>query len=97
MNTGDRDGIDHGVGGLGGVLGVTPAVQLHDARLACVYLVTFCMAATFFREHLRLFTDLLEDGFPVMLVMAQVKRDAVGSTRWRLYQRCLVYAWGYYG
>jgi hypothetical protein len=30
------------------VLDVTPAVQLHDARLACVYMVTFCMAATFF-------------------------------------------------
>ena len=39
-------GIVHGVAGPGSVLGVIPAVQLHNARLACVYLVTFCMTAT---------------------------------------------------
>jgi len=35
-------GIVHGIAGPGGVLGVIPAVQLHDAKLATLYLGTFC-------------------------------------------------------
>jgi len=39
-------GIVHGVAGPGGVLGVIPAVQLKEARLALLYLGTFCMTST---------------------------------------------------
>jgi len=40
-------GIVHGVAGPGGVLGVLPAVQLHNWMLASVYLGTFCITSTF--------------------------------------------------
>lgn len=40
-------GIVHGLAGPGGVLGVIPAVQLHNARLASVYLASFCLSSTF--------------------------------------------------
>jgi len=39
-------GIVHGVAGPGGVLGVIPAVQLRNARMASVYLGTFCIVST---------------------------------------------------
>lgn len=39
-------GIVHGVAGPGGVLGIIPAVQLHNWRLAIVYLGTFCFTST---------------------------------------------------
>ena len=39
-------GIIHGLAGPGGVLGVIPAVQLHDWRLATVYLGFFCLSST---------------------------------------------------
>ncbi|KAL7537838.1 hypothetical protein ACHAXR_008122 [Thalassiosira sp. AJA248-18] len=39
-------GVIHGVAGPGGVLGVIPAVQLKDARLAVLYLGTFCFTST---------------------------------------------------
>lgn len=39
-------GIVHGVAGPGGVLGVIPAVQLKDAKLAMIYLGTFCITST---------------------------------------------------
>lgn len=39
-------GIIHGVAGPGGVLGVVPAVQLHDKFLSTVYLGTFCCCST---------------------------------------------------
>lgn len=39
-------GIIHGVAGPGGVLGVIPAVQLHDWKLSFVYLGTFCLTST---------------------------------------------------
>ena len=39
-------GIVHGVAGPGGVLGVLPAVQLHDFKLAVLYLSTFCVFST---------------------------------------------------
>jgi len=39
-------GILHGVAGPGGVLGVIPAVQLRNAKLAFVYLSTFCLTST---------------------------------------------------
>ena len=39
-------GIVHGMAGPGGVLGVIPAVQLHDWRLATVYLSSFCVTST---------------------------------------------------
>jgi len=39
-------GIVHGVAGPGGVLGVIPAVQLHNWRLASVYLFFFCLTST---------------------------------------------------
>lgn len=39
-------GIIHGFAGPGGVLGVIPAVQLHDWRLATCYLGSFCCSST---------------------------------------------------
>lgn len=39
-------GIIHGVAGPGGVLGVLPAVQLHNLALASIYLFTFCVVST---------------------------------------------------
>ncbi len=39
-------GIVHGVAGPGGVLGVIPAVQLHNWKLSCIYLGTFCLSST---------------------------------------------------
>lgn len=39
-------GIIHGLAGPGGVLGVIPAVQLHDMRLATIYLGFFCLSST---------------------------------------------------
>jgi hypothetical protein len=39
-------GVVHGVAGPGGVLGVIPAVQLHNVKLACIYLLTFCFTST---------------------------------------------------
>ena len=39
-------GVVHGVAGPGGVLGVIPAVQLHNVKLACIYLITFCVTST---------------------------------------------------
>ena len=38
-------GIVHGVAGPGGVLGVIPAVQLHNVLLATIYLGTFCITS----------------------------------------------------
>jgi hypothetical protein len=35
-------GIFHGLAGPGGVLGVVPAIQLHNAGLAACYLLSFC-------------------------------------------------------
>lgn len=40
-------GIVHGLAGPGGVLGVIPAVQLHDLKLAIIYLGCFCISSTF--------------------------------------------------
>lgn len=39
-------GIIHGLAGPGGVLGVIPAVQLHDWKLATLYLGCFCGSST---------------------------------------------------
>jgi hypothetical protein len=39
-------GIIHGLAGPGGVLGVIPAVQLHDWKLATIYLGCFCVSST---------------------------------------------------
>lgn len=39
-------GVVHGVAGPGGVLGVIPAVQLRNAKLASIYLITFCLTST---------------------------------------------------
>ncbi|CAK0811817.1 unnamed protein product [Prorocentrum cordatum] len=38
-------GIVHGIAGPGGVLGVVPAVELHDPLLATLYLGSFCVAS----------------------------------------------------
>jgi hypothetical protein len=39
-------GIVHGLAGPGGVLGVIPAVQIKDWRLASLYLGSFCLSST---------------------------------------------------
>ena len=39
-------GIFHGLAGPGGVLGVVPAIQLHNAGLAACYLLSFCASST---------------------------------------------------
>lgn len=39
-------GIVHGLAGPGGVLGIVPAVQLHNWKLASCYLGTFCLSST---------------------------------------------------
>jgi hypothetical protein len=39
-------GIVHGLAGPGGVLGVIPAVQLHNWKLAICYLSSFCISST---------------------------------------------------
>jgi hypothetical protein len=39
-------GIIHGLAGPGGVLGVIPAVQLHNWKLATLYLGCFCVSST---------------------------------------------------
>jgi hypothetical protein len=39
-------GIIHGLAGPGGVLGIVPAVQLHDWKLAAFYLGSFCISST---------------------------------------------------
>jgi hypothetical protein len=39
-------GIIHGLAGPGGVLGVIPAVQLHNWKLASLYLGSFCLSST---------------------------------------------------
>jgi hypothetical protein len=39
-------GIVHGVAGPDGVLGVIPAIQLHDWKLASLYLGSFCLSST---------------------------------------------------
>ena len=38
--------IVHGLAGPGGVLGLVPAVQLHNVPLAVIYLGTFCLCST---------------------------------------------------
>lgn len=38
-------GVVHGVAGPGGVLGVIPAVELRDAKLAIIYLGSFCLTS----------------------------------------------------
>ena len=40
-------GIVHGLAGPGGVLGVIPAVQLQNWKLATIYLTCFCVSSTF--------------------------------------------------
>lgn len=39
-------GLIHGVAGVGGILGIVPAMELQDAKLASVYLFTFCLTST---------------------------------------------------
>jgi hypothetical protein len=39
-------GVLHGLAGPGGVLAIIPAVQLRDAKLATVYLGSFCVSST---------------------------------------------------
>ena len=39
-------GIIHGVSGPGGILGIIPAMHLHNWKLACLYLLCFCVSST---------------------------------------------------
>eukprot|EP00529_Nitzschia_sp_RCC80_P031261 CAMPEP_0113498946 /NCGR_PEP_ID=MMETSP0014_2-20120614/31472_1 /TAXON_ID=2857 /ORGANISM="Nitzschia sp." /LENGTH=361 /DNA_ID=CAMNT_0000393061 /DNA_START=7 /DNA_END=1092 /DNA_ORIENTATION=- /assembly_acc=CAM_ASM_000159 len=39
-------GVIHGLAGPGGVLGIVPAVSLHNWKLASAYLLTFCISST---------------------------------------------------
>lgn len=54
-------GILHGVAGPGGVLGVIPAVELRDAKLAIIYLGTFCLTSTFVMAGFATFYGSLSD------------------------------------
>lgn len=53
-------GIIHGVAGPGGVLGVIPAIELKDAKLAIMYLGTFCVTSTFVMGGFAAFLWIIE-------------------------------------